>query len=57
MKQSDYLKYLGNYIDHCLAWNKHVIYKLVYLNGNNAAVGENNIKHASSYPMNWTVKN
>ena len=31
--------------------------KLVYLNGNNAAEGgENNIKHASSYPMNWTVK-
>ena len=33
------------------------IYILVYLNGNNAAEGENNIKHASSYPMNWTVKN
>ena len=31
--------------------------KLVYLNGNNAAEGENNIKYASSYPMNWTVKN
>ena len=31
--------------------------KLVYLNGNNAAEGENNIKHANSYPMNWTVKN
>ena len=30
---------------------------LVYLNGNNAAQGENNIKYASSYPMNWTVKN
>ena len=29
----------------------------VYLNGNNAAEGENNIKYASSYPMNWTVKN
>ena len=26
--------------------------KLVYLNGNNAAEGENNIKYASSYPMN-----
>ena len=23
---------------------------------NNAAEGENNIKYASSYPMNWTVK-
>ena len=31
--------------------------QLVYLNGNNAAEGENNIKYASSYPMNWTVKN
>ena len=31
--------------------------KLVYLNGNNAAEGENNIKYANSYPMNWTVKN
>ena len=29
----------------------------MYLNGNNAAEGENNIKYASSYPMNWTVKN
>ena len=26
--------------------------KLVYLNGNNAAEGENNIKYANSYPMN-----
>ena len=26
--------------------------KLVYLNGNNAAEGENNINFASSYPMN-----
>ena len=25
--------------------------KLVYLNGNNAAKGENNIKYANSYPM------
>ena len=25
-------------------------YKLVYLNGNNAAEGENNIKHANRYP-------
>ena len=31
--------------------------KLVYLNGNNAAKGENNIKYANSYPMNWAVKN
>ena len=31
--------------------------KLVYLNGNNAAEGENNIKYANSYPMNRTVKN
>ena len=31
--------------------------KLVYLNGNNAAEGENNIKYVNSYPMNWTVKN
>ena len=30
---------------------------LVYLNGNNAAEGENDIKYANSYPMNWTVKN
>ena len=30
---------------------------LVYLNSNNAAEGENNIKYANSYPMNWTVKN
>ena len=29
-----------------------------YLNGNNAAEWENNIKYApSSYPLNWTVKN
>ena len=34
-----------------------VTYCLVYLNGNNAAEGENNINYASSYPMNWTVKN
>ena len=33
------------------------MYKLIYLNGNNAAEGDNNIKYASSYPMNWTVKN
>ena len=32
-------------------------YLLVYLNGNNAAEWENNMKCASSYPMNWTVKN
>ena len=32
-------------------------YLLVYLNGNNAAEGENNVKYASSYPMNRTVKN
>ena len=34
--------------------------KLVYLNGNNAAEGENNIKYANSqnsYAMDWTVKN
>ena len=31
-----------------------ILYKveLVYLNGNNAAEGENNIKYANSYPMN-----
>ena len=29
----------------------------MYLNGNNAAEGENNIKYASRYPMNWTVNN
>ena len=28
------------------------VYELVYLNGNNAAEGENNIKYANSYPMN-----
>ena len=33
------------------------MYILVYLNGNNAAEGDNNIKYASSYSMNWTVKN
>ena len=26
IKQSDYLKYLGIYIDHCLTWNKHVTF-------------------------------
>ena len=26
--------------------------RLVYLNGNNAAEGENNIKYANSYPVN-----
>ena len=26
MRQSDYFKYLWIYIDHCLAWNKHVTY-------------------------------
>ena len=31
--------------------------KLVYLNGYNAAERKNNMKYASSYPMNWTVKN
>ena len=29
----------------------------VYLNGNNDAEGENSIKYASSYPINFTVKN
>ena len=29
----------------------------MYLNGNNAAEWENNIKYASIYLMNWTVKN
>ena len=29
----------------------------MYLNGNNAAEGENNIKYANSNLMNWTVKN
>ena len=29
-----------------------IILLLVYLNGNNAAEGENNIKYANSYPMN-----
>ena len=29
-----------------------IYYLLVYLNGNNAAEGENNIKYANSYPMN-----
>ena len=28
------------------------VYKLVHLNGNNAAEGENNIKYANSYHMN-----
>ena len=28
------------------------ISKLVYLNGNNAAEGENDFKYANSYPMN-----
>ena len=31
-----------------IVWNL----KLVYLNGNNAAKGENNIKYANSHPMN-----
>ena len=31
---------------------KGVRIELVYLNGNNAAEGENNIKYANSYPMN-----
>ena len=26
MKQCDYLKYLGIYINHCLTWSKHVTY-------------------------------
>ena len=30
---------------------------LVYLNGNNAAEGENNIKFANIYTVIWTVKN
>ena len=34
-----------------------IIATLVYLNGNNAAEGENNIKYANSYPMYWTMKN
>ena len=29
-----------------------VISILVYLNGNNAAEGKNNLKYANSYPMN-----
>ena len=29
-----------------------LLYVLVYLNGNKAAEGENNIKYASSYSMN-----
>ena len=31
-------------------WN--IFVKLVYLNGNNVAEGENNIKYANSHPMN-----
>lgn len=26
MEQSDYFKYLGIYLDHCLTWSKHVAY-------------------------------
>ena len=26
MKQSDYFKYLGIYLDQCLTWSKHVAY-------------------------------
>ena len=37
--------------------NTAIYLQLVYLNGNNAAEGENNIKYGNSYPMNWTVKN
>ena len=33
------------------------IHELVDLDDNNAAEGENNIKYASSYRINWTVKN
>ena len=29
----------------------------IYYYTNNAAEGENNIKYASSYPMNWTANN
>lgn len=28
MEQSDYFKYLGIYLDHCLTWSKHVAYNL-----------------------------
>ena len=37
---------------HNRSFSDHVTKLLVYLNGNNAAQGENNIKYASSYPMN-----
>ena len=48
------IKLLFGWLVIHLVW---YILKLVYLNGNNAAEGENNIKYANSYPMNWTVKN
>ena len=38
-------------------FRSHYKVKLVYLNGNNAAEGENNFKYANSHPMNLTLKN
>ena len=69
LKQALLAKISSISVSHLLNFNNclwHVIFLLqdtrgitwlVYLNGNNAAEGENNIKYASSYPMNWIVKN
>ena len=45
------------YFDQASSSHGYITLKLVYLNGNNASEGENNMKYANSYPMNWTVKN
>ena len=45
-------KLIGSVINRKKTNCTKAINRLVYLNGNNAAEGENNIKYANSYPMN-----
>ena len=40
------------YFDQASSSHGYITLKLVYLNGNNAAEGENNMKYVNSYPMN-----
>ena len=45
-------KDLARSLTHTFLFRNRFYLQLAYLNGNNAAEGENNIKYANSYPMN-----
>ena len=58
--QSDKISNVSAFVSRIESEPKHEVanierefkFRLVYLHGNNAAEGENNIKYANSYPMN-----